>query len=387
MRIVADENIPLVEHFFGRYGEVVLRPGRAISSRDLRDADALLVRSATHVNDKILEGSPVRFIGSATIGTDHIEIENVEKRGIIFAHAPGSNADSVVEYVIAALLTISARKAVDLRGRTVGIIGCGSIGSRLAERLPAIGCRILLNDPPLAEQAEKAGRDHDFVRLQDLLASSDIVSIHVPLTVSGRHLTRHLVDGPRLRNLLPGAWLVNTSRGSVVDNDALRDNVGRLGAVVLDVWENEPEPDPRLVEKVDLATPHIAGYSYDGKVAGTRMLYEAFARFVGEDIDYAEDAAALAMPLIPPDPRMPEMDWLHQVVSRMYAISEDDRSMRHGGGASPAEHFTRLRREYPVRRTFSAYSLQRLHVPGRFLEGVERGLMVQTGSGPIAEGA
>ena len=385
MRIVADENIPLVEHFFGPYGEIVLRPGSSISSRDLAAADVLLVRSVTRVDAKILAGSRVRFIGSATIGTDHIEIENVEKRGIVFAHAPGSNADSVVEYVIASLLALSARKAVPLRGRTVGIVGFGNIGRRLASRLPALGCRVLVNDPPLAERAQKVGRPHDFVDLEELLASSDIVSLHVPLSTSGPHPTRHLLDAARIRKFSQGAWLVNTSRGSVVDNAALLDGIERLGAVVLDVWENEPEPETRLVEKVDLATPHIAGYSYDGKVAGTRMLYEAFARFLGEEVAEVEEGFGPAKPLTPPDPALPEMDWLYQVVSRMYPISEDDRRMRDVGGAAWAEHFTRLRRDYPERRTFSVYSMQRTQMPQAVREAAEKGLTIRIASGPVAE--
>ena len=387
MRIVADENIPLVADFFGRYGEVVLRQGRSISSSDLADADVLLVRSVTRVDGNLLAGSPVRFVGSATIGTDHIEMENLEKRGITFAHAPGSNAESVNEYVLAALITVAARKGVALRGCTVGIIGFGHIGRRLAARLRAFGCRILLNDPPLAEEAEKEGRLHDFVSLEKLLTSSDIVSIHVPLTTSGPHRTRHLIDASRLKMISRGAWLVNTSRGGVVDSGALLNDIDRLGAVVLDVWENEPNPDMRLVEKVEIATPHIAGYSYEGKVAGTRMLSDAFARFLGTKIASARHEVGRTMRLVPPDPRLPEMDWLYQAVSRMYPISEDDRRMRNVGGLMWAEHFTRLRRDYPVRRTFAAYSIEPAHLPMSLMDVSVKGLTITRESRPVAEGA
>jgi erythronate-4-phosphate dehydrogenase len=272
--VVADENIPFVRETFGHVGEVRTLNGRAINPDAVRDADILLVRSVTRVDRGLVTDSRVRFVGSTTIGTDHIDQGYLRDRGIIFAHAPGSNAISVVEYVLASLLWTAVRKGESLRGKTMGIVGIGNIGSRLAARLSAFGMRVLKNDPPLAAAAEAEGRTHDFVSLETVLAESDIVTLHVPLERKGPYATYHLVDDAALAWMKQDAWLINTCRGAVVDNLALRRTIeaGQLGATILDVWEGEPEPGPDLLRLTDVATPHIAGYSFDGKVLGTMMV-------------------------------------------------------------------------------------------------------------------
>lgn len=386
LRILADENIPLVREAFGCLGTVRLVPGRAITPEDVRDADVLLVRSVTRVDAALIAGSSLRFVGSATIGTDHIDHAALQAQGVPFAHAPGSNAESVVEYVLTALLRLSTLRGEALRGKTVGIVGCGNIGGRLAERLTAFGVTVLKNDPPLAEQAEQHGEDHDFVALADVLAGADVVTLHVPLTRDGAQATHHLFDKTTLDRLKPGAWLLNSSRGAIVSNTALYDVMrqGRPGAVVLDVWENEPTPMPELLRRVDFATPHIAGYSYDGKAQGTVMLYRALLRRLDLSPAWDEQTALDAGPeddlvLHAPDPVLSETAWLDALAHQMYDLSADDARLRDLLKQPPEEHgafFSALRKHYPRRRTFRLHTLARRAVPDAYQAVVERGLRV-----------
>lgn len=397
MRFVVDENIPFAEQAFAGFGEVVLRPGRQIEPADVHDADVLLVRSVTRVDAALLAGSRVRMVGSATIGTDHVDRAYLDARGIGFAHAPGSNADSVVEYVLAVLLRLAVRRGVVLRGRTVGVVGCGQIGERLAQRLPALGLRVLRNDPPLAEAAEAGGRPHGFVSLARVLDEADIVTLHVPLTREGPHATHHLFGAGMLRRLQPEAWLLNAARGPAIERAALLEalRAGRPGAVVLDVWEGEPDPDPGLLRRVDLATPHIAGYSYDGKVKGTEMLYEAVAAFFGSDPGWTAEAARAPAPtdrlaLLPPDPSLPETDWLDQLVRQLYDVGADDARLRALLDLPPSERvagFIRLRKEYPRRRAFERHYLPDAFVPEAYRPAVREGLRVGGGSRPPGGGS
>lgn len=387
MRILADENIPLVEDAFGTLGTVHTMAGRAMRPADVRRADVLLVRSVTPVGPALLDGSSVQFVGSATIGTDHVDLAFLRARGIAFAHAPASNADSVADYVIAALLRLAVRKRTTLRGKTIGIVGCGNIGGRLARRLPALGLHVLKNDPPRAGDVEAAGRSHDFVPLDEVLAASDVVTLHVPLTREGRYATHHLFDAATLRRMKPGAWLVNTSRGAVVDNPALKAvlEAERLGAAVLDVWEGEPTPDPELIRRVDLATPHIAGYAYDGKVRGTAMLYTALTEHLGVPRTWNPEAAlrsADGRPLVatPPDPALPETEALHHLVRSMYDVAADDACLRRIREVPPEErgaYFSRLRKEYPRRRAFSRFRIPDTALSSAYRQAVDEGLAVR----------
>lgn len=383
LRVLADENIPFARDAFGTLGAVQLMAGRSIRAADVREADVLLVRSVTQVDAALLADSSVQFVGSATIGTDHVDQDYLAERSIGFAHAPGSNADSVVEYVIAALLELAVRKDETLVGQTVGVVGCGNIGGRLAQRLPPLGLRVLKNDPPLEEAA---GPGHDYVSLETLLAQADVVTCHVPLTYEGQYATHHLIGAGHLRQMKSNAWLLNTSRGPVVANAALREALAenRLGAAVLDVWEDEPTPDPGLVHQVDLATPHIAGYSFDGKVAGTVMLYEAVTDYF--DLASAWDAEAVLAPspddqvqLDPPAVAGPQERWLHDLVCQMYNIRADDGRLRGGlkrSGDEWGNHFTALRKHYPRRRAFDRHTLPAGAVPDAYHRAVE-GLRVR----------
>ena len=329
----------------------------------------------------------MRFVGSATIGTDHVDRAYLRRRGIPFAHAPGSNADSVADYVVVALLTLACRRGVSLQDCTVGIIGCGNIGGRLARRLPALGMTVLKNDPPLARAAEEEGTSHDFVPLDTVLDEADVVTLHVPLKEAGPDPTHHLVGAKFLNRLNDGAWLLNTSRGSVVDGDALLEarSQGRVGAAVLDVWENEPSPDPALLEAVDVATPHIAGYAYDGKVRGTAMLYEALCEHLGVGPRWAGTATIRpesknALQCTPPDPRLPTTEWRYHLALQGYDLRADDAALRDlvdRPSEARADGFKRLRAQYRQRRELQQQEVPRSAVPSEHEQAVAEGLTIQ----------
>jgi len=360
MKIIADENIPCVQQAFASLGEVSLLPGRGLQAEQVRDADILLVRSVTRVDAALLEGSSVRFVGSATIGFDHVDRDYLQQQQIGFATAPGSNATSAAEYVVSALMVLSEQQGFELAGKTVGIIGCGNVGSRVRQKLSALGMQCQVNDPPL-----QAGGGHDdFVSLDEVL-QADIVTVHVPLTRDGRYPTFHLVNGAFLERLQPGAIFINTSRGSVADNRALeallasRDDV----SVVLDVWEGEPSISTSLLQQVDLGTPHIAGYSYDGKLRGTEMIYRAASEYFSQPVcwqvaDVLQRAATMDM-------RSREtgndLAVVRAIVLCAYDVRQDDarlRAMLSLPAAERASAFDRLRKDYPVRREFTEATVQ-----------------------------
>ena len=356
MKIIADENIPAVAEAFGTLGEVTLLPGRSLRARDVRAADVLLVRSVTRVGRELLEGSRVRFVGSATIGFDHVDRNYLRSQAIGFATAPGSNATSAAEYVVSALLALGERERFSLAGRTVGIVGCGNVGSRVRDRLAALGCDCLVNDPPLRE---RGGHD-EFVGLDDIL-QADIISVHVPLEKEGRHPTWHLIDAVCLRRMKPGAVLINTARGAVVDNAALDAVLAQRRdlCVVLDVWEGEPAIATSLLEKLSLGTAHIAGYSLDGKLRGTEMIYRATCGYFQRAPCW--DAAAVLPAADTLDLRDlsggDDLERVRAAVFQVYDIRVDDERLRGLLRLPPDERaagFDRLRKEYPVRREFAA---------------------------------
>jgi erythronate-4-phosphate dehydrogenase len=353
MRIIADESIPYVEEAFSTLGDVTLLPGRGMQASDVQDADILLVRSVTPVGPGLLEGSRIRFVGSPTIGFDHIDRDYLKAQGIGFSSAPGCNATSAAEYVISALLTLAERKNFSLAGKTAGIIGCGNVGSRVLKKLTALGVECLINDPLLKAQ----GGHGDFVGLDTLLAA-DIITLHVPLTNTGKHPTFHLVDEALMRRFRPGTVLVNTSRGAVVDNQGLEHllDEGADLQVVLDVWEGEPAINTRLLEKVELGTPHIAGYSWDGKLRGTGMIYHAVCHYL--DLP-SEWTAADVLPARQPINLNGAGDDIAQEISKAvfhsYDVRQDDVRLREILSLPPEEqpgYFDQLRGDYPVRREF-----------------------------------
>jgi erythronate-4-phosphate dehydrogenase len=355
VKIVADENIPYIREAFGSVGKVELVAGRSITPALLKDADILLVRSITQVDQSLLEGTGVKMVATATIGTDHIDEEYLRRAGITFASAAGSNSNSVSEYITAALLTLAERKGFDLAGKTIGVIGVGNVGSKVVHKCRELGMNVLKNDPPLQELTGSK----EYCDLAELLKASDVVTLHVPLTVKDRRPTLHLVNDLFLNHMRPEAFLFNSSRGSVVDGGVLKSALKnkRIAGCVLDVWEGEPNIDPELLELVDLGTPHIAGYSFDGKVNGTEMIYQAACRFLGIPANWDPRTLmpAPAVPMISLEPSAKIQDTLRKVVKTIYDIEADDARLREmltmPGEAHP-KHFDRLRKNYPVRREF-----------------------------------
>ena len=364
MKIVADENIPYVKEAFGGLGEVVTLPGRALAPQAVRDADILLVRSVTPVNARLLSGSRAGFVGTATIGTDHIDLDWLAERGIAFAAAPGSNANSVAEYISAGLLVLSDRKGIGLRGSSIGVVGVGNVGSRVMRKARAMGMNVFMCDPPRAEDPADPERD-SFISLEDLLSEKpDFITLHVPLERGGKYPTFHLADEPFFERFAEGCIFMNTSRGAVHDSPALRQGIdkGQTGGVVLDVWENEPGIDVALLREVDLATPHIAGYSFDGKVRGVEMLYQAACAHLGVEPSWQPELppAQHAQLSINASRRGSE-DVLREAVLTVYDIKADDARIR--GLVDLDRHeigpaFDRLRKEYPRRREFSNTEIQ-----------------------------
>jgi len=363
VKIVADRNIPFVEACFEHLGEVELFNGREITADKVRGADALLVRSVTQVNEALLKGSAVRFVATATIGVEHIDRVYLADQGIGFASAPGSNATSVAEYMVAALLEIGHRRGISLAGSSIGIVGVGNVGSRVATRCEGLGMHVVRNDPPLARQS-----GDQMFRPLDEVHACDFVTLHTPLTRDGQDKTHHLANDAFFETLKPGAVIFNTSRGAVVDTAALKSamSAGKLGGVCLDVWENEPNIDVDLLKNVDLASPHIAGYSFDGKVAGLIMIYEALCKHFNESIEHK------AVDFLP-EPEVPVLDGgqmtcqdaARQVVQQVYAILRDDENTREILTTPESERgafFDGLRKNYRRRREFQNTSI-RLNVP------------------------
>jgi erythronate-4-phosphate dehydrogenase len=354
MKIVADENIPLLRDAFGSLGEVVAVPADAIRPLLVRDAQALLVRSVTPVGAALLDGSAVRFVATATIGVDHIDQEYLRRHGIGFSSAQGSNVRSVAEYVFTALAVLAERGGWRFRDKVLGIVGVGNIGARVARIAEGLGLAVLRNDPPLAG---KTG-EPKYVPIETLF-DADIVTFHVPLTREGPDATYHMIGESLLSRLRRDVILLNTSRGSVADTAALKATcaVGRLGALVLDVWENEPNIDLELMNAVDIATPHIAGYSYDGKVNGTRMILHAFCRHFG--LQRMWDPSLLMPPPETPRIRLPAgvdaQQAIRYATRAAYDIEADDarlRAIRGKLAGERATYFKSLRKNYPVRREF-----------------------------------
>ncbi|MCQ4290828.1 4-phosphoerythronate dehydrogenase PdxB [Pseudomonas stutzeri] len=352
MHILADENIPLVDEFFAGFGEIRRMPGRSINRAALENVDVLLVRSVTRVDRELLEGSAVRFVGTCTIGTDHLDLDYFEQAGIAWASAPGCNARGVVDYVLGSLLALAEVRGEVLARRRFGVVGAGEVGGRLVEVLRGLGWDVRVCDPP--RQGREAG---DFVSLDEILAECDVVSLHTPLTLGGDWPTFHLFDQARLSRLRPGTWLINVSRGAVVDNAALRDLLLQRPDMeaVLDVWEGEPQVDVALAGLCRIATPHIAGYSLDGKLRGTAQIYGALCAARG-----VEPAIELAQ--LTPGPALTELafassaesaEMLATLCRAVYDPRRDDADFRRsllGDEAQRRAGFDLLRKQYPPRR-------------------------------------
>lgn len=355
MKIVADENIPFVHEAFSNLGEVTTCSGREMSNNNVRDADVLLVRSITKVNEALLEGSHIQFVATATIGTDHINFNALKKRNITFASAPGSNAESVTQYITAALLAMAQSHSFSLQEKTIGIIGNGNVGSRVARNATAMGMNLLLYDPPLARETG----DAKYLPLEALY-EADFITLHTPLVTEGEEPTFHLVDTDFLQKMKPSAILINTSRGAVIDNNALlhRLQQKQIAGAVLDVWENEPNISTELLKHVEIGTPHIAGYSFDGKVRGTKMIYEAVCHYfeIAPDWNEQQTMPAADVPHLTIQTNNKTVEQIFtEALLPIYRISKDDHQMRKLLNLPKSEQgvlFDHLRKRYPRRREF-----------------------------------
>ncbi|AHL75149.1 erythronate-4-phosphate dehydrogenase [Stutzerimonas stutzeri] len=360
MRILADENIPLIEAFFAEHGEIRRMPGRSINRAAVEQAEVLLVRSVTRVDRELLEGSAVRFVGTCTIGTDHLDIDYFEEVGIGWASAPGCNARGVVDYVLGSLLALAEGEGLELDARRYGVVGAGEVGGRLVNVLRGLGWDVRVCDPP--RQAREVG---EFVGLDEILQECDVISLHTPLTLEGEHSTFHLFDSARLAQLRPGAWLINAARGAVVDNAALRDQLARRPDIqaVLDVWEGEPQVNVELAELCWIATPHIAGYSLDGKLRGTAQVYQAFCASRGLEPKVALSELMPVAPLrgLSFDASAKPGDVLATICRAVYDPRRDDAAFRRSLGEEEEQRridFDQLRKQYPPRREIDSLQIE-----------------------------
>ncbi|MBE9510209.1 MAG: 4-phosphoerythronate dehydrogenase [Bacteroidetes bacterium] len=368
MRIVADENIPFLKGVLEPYTDVVYLPGKKISPGIVKNADALIIRTRTICNKELLEGSSVKFIASATIGFDHIDDKYCKKQGIGWINAPGCNSSSVQQYIAAVLVHIFRKYKLSSADLTLGVIGVGNVGSKVANLGNILGMRVLLNDPPRERREGSA----IFTELYDLIHEADIVTLHVPLTFSDPDKTYHLVNNQFLNCLKHNCLLINTSRGSVVDELALKQTLkqGRLKGAILDVWDNEPEIDRELLQMVDIGTPHIAGYSQDGKANGTSMSVKALAHYFKLPLEnwYPGKIPSPEQPNIYIDGKnkIPET-LVHDLIYHTYPVKQDDLALRKN-----PDKFEYLRGNYQVRREFQAYNVVPDNIPSSLIEKIEQ---------------
>jgi erythronate-4-phosphate dehydrogenase len=353
MKAIIDNKIPYIKGALEPFGEVVYLPGKDTTPDVVRDADVIITRTRTKCNQQLLSGSSVKMIATATIGYDHIDTNYCEQNGIAWTNAPGCNSWSVAQYIMAALHTLAKEKKLDLYSMTIGVVGAGNVGSKVAKLCGVLGMKVLVNDPPraLAEGSE------GFVSIEEIQQKADIITFHTPLTRQGEYKTFHLVDEAFLASCKNGFYFINSSRGEVMETTAVKEalNTGKIASAIIDCWENEPEIDLELLKAAFISTPHIAGYSRDGKANGTSMSIQAISRKFGLGIDNWQC----------PNVELPEnttiaLDGYGKTVQQViaeavlatYPITEDSNRLK----ASP-ETFEKQRGDYPVRREFPVYNV------------------------------
>jgi erythronate-4-phosphate dehydrogenase len=359
--IIADENMPNVEPWFAQYAKHITRKaGRNLTSVDLRDADVLLVRSVTQVNESLLVGTPIKFVGSATIGTDHIDQPYLCDQNIPFHHAPGCNAQSVTDWLLAVLSRMHLDFDVRWKQKTIGVIGVGFVGSTVVNRLQQFGCTVLVCDPLKHE----AGLLDNHQPMEQLLSVCDIVCLHTPHTVDGKYPTEQMINADALRKMRQGSWLINAGRGPVINEAALLNAIDDQGLnVVLDVWPNEPSVAKELLHAVHFASPHVAGYSLEGKYKGTEMLARAFAR--SYNLPPSDDVPLPKGETL--DARLFNKDdlelWASEIVLTLFDPARDTATMTVSmmGSGIQADVFDALRKDYPTRREIASMTIT--HAP------------------------
>jgi len=354
LKIIADENIPYITELTAPWGVTQLVAGRLITNEQLKQADVLLVRSVTKINQALLENTTVKFIGSCTAGIDHVDLDCLQKKHIEFVYAPGSNARSVAEYVLSSLLYIAEKKNVELKGKTLAIIGYGHVGRQVAQLVGILGVKILLNDPPLQEKGEQ-----NLISFEEAL-TADIICLHTPLIRSGVFPTVHLIGENELKKMLPNAILLNAGRGAVVDNLALYQHLQKNPqfTAILDVWENEPNIHRELAQLCAISTPHIAGYSWDSKINSAKQVVEKMASSLrgAKRRSNPESMTAADFPGLLRYAR--KDDSYNEFIKQFYDIEQDHQAlqalMELPDAQARAQGFDLLRKNYPERREFSA---------------------------------
>ena len=377
MNIVADANIPKVAEAFKDLGNVTLIPGREISQAHLIDCQCLLVRTVTEVNHQLLQGTSVEFVGTATIGTDHVDQKYLQQKGVSFTNAAGCNAEAASEYVISGLFALSKRKGFDPFSLKAGIIGCGNVGSRLYQKLNALGIEVLRNDPPLA----KKGLDKEYVDLDSVTEQCDFISLHVPLTLTGEHATKHLLDQKKLSQLRENCLLVNAARGPIIDNHALLAVMQQRPdlMVFLDTWENEPLPSRELLAKVDLATPHIAGYSVEGRLRGTQMILDAACAHFDKTSRWHMSKLLPDIIALDVEATNDDLNFWQAVFAKHHDIWADHSALLKALELEDGQlgaYFDSLRRVYPDRFEYERY---RLKAARKEAAAIARGLLFGVG--------
>ena len=356
MNLIIDENIAFAQEAFSHFGKAILVNGHSLTNKNLKDADALIIRSITRIDKGLLRNSKVKFVGTATIGTDHIDLDYLHSKNISFADAKGCNADSVVEYVFTALLKIAAERNISLKEKSIGVVGVGNIGSRVVRLAESLGMNVLKNDLPL----ERKGIGKDYVNLDEILRA-DIITLHVPLSFEGDDKTFHLLNENNLKEIKKDAIIINTSRGAVIDNSSLLDETNKKGFnLILDVWENEPSINLDLLAKTKVATAHIAGYSFEGKVNGTKMIYDALCKFHNIKPTWQPELPPIERKNLQLSDGKSDEEKLYKLFSALCDIEKDDIRLREISKYKlneQAGYFDLLRKTYPVRREFSNYSV------------------------------
>jgi erythronate-4-phosphate dehydrogenase len=368
MKIIIDDKIPYIRGAFERVADVVYLPGSKTTPEIVKDADAIVTRTRTSCNEKLLTGSKVKFIATATIGYDHIDTDYCKKAGIVWTNAPGCNSKSVEQYIASTIIVLAERRNLRLKDLCIGVVGVGNVGSKVANICHILGMKVLLNDPP----REREEGSTEFVSLHQVMQEADIITLHVPLNLQGEDATFHLGNEHFLSSLKRKPVLINSCRGEVIETNAVKMalKTGLLSGFVCDCWENEPDIDLELLDMTELATPHIAGYSKDGKATGTRMSVQAISEYFGLGLDSWQPTGIEppTQPIIELDGEgLNEQELISKAILSTYDIRHDDMQFR-----KDTTLFEQLRGDYPVRREFSAFTIQAYNSGNEVLEKLKK---------------
>lgn len=353
MKIIIDDKIPYIKGALEPFAEVIYLPGNKTTPEIVKDADAIITRTRTTCNEALLADSKVKFIATATIGYDHIDTDFCEQSGITWTNAPGCNSKSVEQYIASALMALAEKRNFSLKEKTIGIVGVGNVGSKVARLCEIFGMKVLLNDPPRARIEGSKG----FVEMEEILEKADIITLHVPLNLEGADKTYHLADESFFAKTIKHPFIINSCRGEVTDTPSLKSALksGQISGAVIDCWENEPELDRELLDLADLGTPHIAGYSKDGKANGTTMSVRALSKFFGLGTDNWK-CTGIELPesteILIDGTGKPTQQILAEAIFATYDIREDDKRLRNS-----VETFEKQRGDYPVRREFPTFNI------------------------------